>query len=285
MVKPSRKFSFSDTCPQFFKVYLADQSSQQLRIPPAFVKNFNGVIPSKSTITNHGSRSWRVELNMVDKNLYFQNGWHKFVHDNSLEYGDFLIFYYGGNSMFYVKIFGKNACLKEVSIPTRKSIQKQLKIRHTVFQENQTFKPCKHEQSTLNDSGKQITKRTLGSRSRALRTIEENDGASKAAAEFVSEYPFFQVVIKPTYAQPTGYLNIPSSFFKKYMEKGEGNAILHISAKSWPVSVKTYMNRIARFSKGWKAFVKDNTLKAGDVCVFELIERDDFRLKTSILRG
>lgn len=39
--------------------------------------------------------------------------------DNSLEFGDFLTFYYGGNDKFYVKIYGKNGCLKEPKAPTR----------------------------------------------------------------------------------------------------------------------------------------------------------------------
>ncbi|XP_059639562.1 putative B3 domain-containing protein Os03g0621600 [Cornus florida] len=264
MVKPGRKFSFSDTCPQFFKVYLPAQSTNQLKIPPAFVEKFNGVIPSKSTVINQGMGSWSVELNLVDNELYFQNGWHKFVQDNSLEIGDFLVFCFDGSSMFHVKIFGKTACLKEVPIPSRKSTKKE----STVLPKKLTFKA-----SILEDSRKRIA-------------MEENDGAPKAATEFVSTHPSFQVVIKPSYTDINGcYLHIPVSFINKYMGKGKENAILQVSANKWPVKVKTYLNRIARFSSGWKGFTKDNTLEAGDVCVFELIKRDDFVLKVSILRG
>ncbi|XP_059668765.1 putative B3 domain-containing protein At5g66980 [Cornus florida] len=196
---------------KFFKVYLPGQSTRQLRIPPAFVKEFNGTIPSKSTIMNHGRRQWRVEMSMIDNNLYFQNGWHKFVRDNTLEYEDFLVFCYVGSSMFYVKIFGKSGCLKKVPIPTGKTTQKSL----TVFQENQTFKPRKSK-----ERGKQIA-------------IEENDGARKAATKFDSAYPFFQLVIKPSYsAEIKGcFLNIPFRF-KEYMEKGKENAVLQVSTKT-----------------------------------------------------
>lgn len=90
--------------------------SQQ--IPPEFLKYFNGVLPYNSTITTLEGRSWKVELNKFNDSLCFHGGWHQFVLDNSLEFGDFLIFYYGGNAKFYVKIYGRNGCLKEPNAPT-----------------------------------------------------------------------------------------------------------------------------------------------------------------------
>lgn len=52
-------------------------------------------------------------MNKIDDDVYFKSGWEKFVQDNSLEFGDFLIFYYNGGSDFFVSISGKNNCLKE----------------------------------------------------------------------------------------------------------------------------------------------------------------------------
>ena len=36
--------------------------------------------------------------------------------------------------------------------------------------------------------------------------------------------------------------------------------------------------------KGWKSFVRDNGIKVGDVCVFELINRMNVVLKVTIFR-
>ena len=38
------------------------------------------------------------------------------------------------------------------------------------------------------------------------------------------------------------------------------------------------------FSAGWASFAKENNLKVGGTCVFELIKRDDVVLKDSIFR-
>lgn len=83
-------------------------------------------------------RSWKVELNEVNDSLYFHDGWHQFVLDNSLEFGDFLVFYYGGNANFYVKIYGKNGCLKEPNPPTS-DIHRAISLP----QENQTVENSK----------------------------------------------------------------------------------------------------------------------------------------------
>lgn len=42
-----------------------------------------------------------------------------------------------------------------------------------------------------------------------------------------------------------------------------------------------------KFDSGWRAFINDNNLKAGDACVFELIERSSKKLvfRVQILRG
>lgn len=40
----------------------------------------------------------------------------------------------------------------------------------------------------------------------------------------------------------------------------------------------------SRLSAGWYQFVRDRALKVGDVCVFELIDRNDAVMKVSIFR-
>ncbi|KAI8542296.1 hypothetical protein RHMOL_Rhmol08G0127600 [Rhododendron molle] len=138
MVERREILDFSESCPQFCKVYVPDLSSHRLGIPPHFLKHFTGVLPYKSTITTPEKRSWHVELKEVDERLYFQEGWQQFVHDNSLVFGDFLIFYYGGNAQFYTKIYGKNGCRKKVSGPARE-IDKEI----THPQDNQTVEQSK----------------------------------------------------------------------------------------------------------------------------------------------
>lgn len=48
--------------------------------------------------------------------MFFRNGWPDFVKDNYLEIGDFLVFEYDGKSTFNVKIYGRNACEKDIRV-------------------------------------------------------------------------------------------------------------------------------------------------------------------------
>ncbi|KAF8406369.1 hypothetical protein HHK36_008456 [Tetracentron sinense] len=104
--------------PSFFKVMIGDFTNK-IRIPPAFMKNFNGMLPHESILRSDTGRFWRVQMEVVDQDLFFQNGWPEFVKDHALEVGDFLIFWFLGNSTFDVRIYGRTGCEKKVALPKR----------------------------------------------------------------------------------------------------------------------------------------------------------------------
>ncbi|KAF3677351.1 hypothetical protein FXO37_04853 [Capsicum annuum] len=83
------------------------------RIPPAFLKFFNGDVPSICMLEDLAARSWKVVVEKKDDNFFFMEGWVDFVLENNLEFGDFLTFSYAGNSKFYVKIYEKNGSLRQ----------------------------------------------------------------------------------------------------------------------------------------------------------------------------
>lgn len=59
---------------------------------------------------------------------------------------------------------------------------------------------------------------------------------------------------------------------------------LQHTRRLWRVKLWIDERRRVRFSAGWSRFVKENAIKVGDVCVFELIERDGSVMKVSIFR-
>ncbi|KAH7845391.1 hypothetical protein Vadar_001434 [Vaccinium darrowii] len=158
------------------------------RIQADFVKFFTGVVPYKSTITSWEKRSWLVELKKVDGHMYFREGWQQFVDDNSLEFGDFLMFYYGGNAQFYVKMYGINGCQKKLSGPTR-----EIDGDITHPQENQLVETRKSQRLAQGANGEEIDQEDLCPRF-SLGT-QEGNRACKEASKFVSEFPFFKVVM------------------------------------------------------------------------------------------
>ncbi|MED6219244.1 hypothetical protein PIB30_034063 [Stylosanthes scabra] len=92
----------------------------------------------------------------------------------------------------------------------------------------------------------------------------------KEFKNFESENPSF--IIKIT---RNGLLRaragIPASFFKKYFEKKEAYVEIRFDSKFWPAKLRCYTSN-AYISSGWRAFAIDNKLKAGDVCIFELVK-------------
>ena len=76
------------------------------------------------------------------------------------------------------------------------------------------------------------------------------------------------------------------AFAKKYA-CGKKNVMLQASSgKWWPCQFcfKNGTTSPKTIGKGWKPFARDDGIKEGDVCVFELINRMEVVLKVSIFR-
>ena len=60
--------------------------------------------------------------------------------------------------------------------------------------------------------------------------------------------------------------------------------MLQVADRLWPVKLYSYLCAGAayQFSSGWPAFVRENTLQLGDVCIFEFVMmRDDVVFQSS----
>ncbi|XP_065622980.1 B3 domain-containing transcription factor VRN1 [Quercus suber] len=121
-----------------------------------------------------------------------------------------------------------------------------------------------------------------------LPKIQKGARAFEAASKFISNYPSFQVSMYPCYVN-SDHLNVPTSFFKIYMEKRERNVTLRTSDKLWTMRLVRYANSMGKvygkLRQGWHAFAIGNALIVGDVCVFELIDKADGLFKVSIFKS
>ncbi|CAK9166405.1 unnamed protein product [Ilex paraguariensis] len=279
MVKRS-KISSTDACPEFFKIFAPDLCSQRLRIPPAFLKNFNGDLPQKAVLKSPCKRSWWVHVNSVNQNFFFQEGWEEFVQYHSLEFGDILVFSYVGTSKFYVSLYGKNSCKKLASL-TRNDVKSLPLVKG-----NQAIGPgefvLNQQVFCMPDKLPRTDRKADRPRHQVEMAIEENDGDLEAANKSISTNPSFKLVLGQAYISK-GIVSIPSSFRKNYMEKVRPSATLQLSKKSWPVKLN-YRHGTVQFCQGWLRFVKDNNLQEGDVCCFELIGRNNYVMKVFISR-
>lgn len=62
--------------------------------------------------------------------------------------------------------------------------------------------------------------------------------------------------------------------------------MLQFDEKIWQVELVSYPSDLTRkLSVGWSRFADENKLQVGDVCVFELINKEDAVLDVHIFRG
>ncbi|KAI9121840.1 hypothetical protein K1719_007230 [Acacia pycnantha] len=105
-------------------------------------------------------------------------------------------------------------------------------------------------------------------RKRALTTVEKTR-AINSSSSFKSKYPFFMVIMQPSYVRHKCYLVMPTKFAKTHLEKERGVVQLEArDGRTWPVKYK-----IPTIKDGWEKFVMENGLKVGQVCIFEMIGR------------
>ncbi|KAI8542287.1 hypothetical protein RHMOL_Rhmol08G0127200 [Rhododendron molle] len=122
--------------------------------------------------------------------------------------------------------------------------------------------------------GKSIGQRQHQSQIPALSvTANMNSRALERARDFKSKKPFFTVHMQPSYISGKFCLSMPLNFVKKYIGHHHENISLKISDGTiW--SVRFYRRSMnAQRSLAWHQFARDNNLKVGDICIFELMSK------------
>ncbi|KAI9104289.1 hypothetical protein K1719_022861 [Acacia pycnantha] len=182
--------------PSFFKVLSQDFSSR-LKIPPDFNKVFGTEAPKKAILETYYGKSEEVEVEKHENLFYFCEGWSKFVENNKLESGDFLVFKYLSDcSKFKVKMYGKTCCEKEHYYPSetgknedgrdgRKRKREEEKEKDNNLKEDGTFEAAKRiakdSDSDFGDGASEAKPINLDSCS-SLTIVEEEIGKSLYAS-------------------------------------------------------------------------------------------------------
>lgn len=78
---------------------------------------------------------------------------------------------------------------------------------------------------------------------------------------------------------------VPLEFAQRHLSDAPRCIKLQVSdGREWPIQINRNQCRYLSISKGWNEFSQENNLKEGDVCVFELINKEKFVLKVAIFR-
>ncbi|POO02663.1 B3 DNA binding domain containing protein [Trema orientale] len=106
--------------------------------------------------------------------------------------------------------------------------------------------------------------------------------ASEAAIHYFSTNPYFQVALELGHMEHSRQ-HVPLAFAKRYFEGKAQTMTLWVGKRSWPVKLLAYPSAY-KFSAGWGAFARENSLRPRDVCIFELTQRNQLDLKVTIFR-
>ncbi|KAL3623293.1 hypothetical protein CASFOL_032109 [Castilleja foliolosa] len=263
MEKSDGEVVYSDEFPEFFKIYLPAICSQIMRIPPDFIEKFGGEIPAAVTLRRPGMMTWQVDVKKIDEHLFLEKGWPQFVKDNSVEDGDFMTFSYAGNSMFFVKIFARNGCRKRLHTIDGQSIN-----NHQLSQSPQVNKK-------LNEV---LIRRSRSPENRIKECKNPCFSQILLTSYFKKGFMGFEDIAKHELVRMQ---NIPMKFWRGCIGKhvkGSTMVTFWVKNKSWVVGLSDVGDRYL-FTKGWLQFVKDNSLRPGNECTFELIDTTDLVFK------
>ncbi|KAI3946040.1 hypothetical protein MKX01_024796 [Papaver californicum] len=237
----------------FFKVMQIGNFEEKLRVPPAFIKYFNGKLPDKMILRSPTGRSWTIKMKKSgNKYLFFNKGWPEFVHAHSLQNTDIVVFKCQGNSKFHVKIYAKTGCEKELPSEFTEPI---LEVKKE--EDEETDEPT---------YGNRYNER----RKSALMT-ERKIGVVKTGMPRMSEHPHFVAVWRDT---RKSHLTIPKDFARKFGLEKENSIVLEDpKGRSWPVDLIQVADGRINMANGWAQFSVGNKLSAGDICLFQVVNQ------------
>ncbi|KAG5017723.1 hypothetical protein GLYMA_08G339100v4 [Glycine max] len=243
-------YGYSATKPiHFFRIMLHENLLQgNLRLPEKFVRKYGNHLSNSMLLKLPNGIEWKVNLEKRDGSVWFQEGWKDFAEYYSLANGHLLGFRYDGTSHFHVFICDMSTM--EIEYPVNKANHKRPSINS--------------EESKGNMEGSSIS----------------NCGNHEAAGN-----TSFTVIMKSSYVSKR-IMYLPKSPLKRYTKSGEQYVKLLVGDRSWRVKVTYCRNKtLSYFTGDWLVFAKENDLKEGDACLFQLLSNGDgIVMKVSISR-
>ncbi|KAL2460204.1 B3 domain-containing protein [Abeliophyllum distichum] len=122
-----RKRKMAQPVDSFFKFFNPMNSAERLKLPTAFSLQQPAPLPDRAFLRDKYRNLWPVKLSKVGEDWFFVDGWAKFIHDNSMVLGEFLVFKYDGDNIFDVKLLGHSGCDKKGVGGFRMSVKEETK--------------------------------------------------------------------------------------------------------------------------------------------------------------
>ncbi|KAG8377681.1 hypothetical protein BUALT_Bualt08G0058100 [Buddleja alternifolia] len=295
--------SFTSSYPNFLKVMkrFNISGSYTLNIPYQFATEHLPKCKVKIVLHNLKGESWTVNsipTTKVQTSHTFCGGWLSFVRDNNVDIGDICIFELVRQCELQVRIlrvgnegidghdgeaaYGgrNNGCTTTSKKMSRRKSKKMnenavnIKGSALVSQSNNWIAESEIHKS-FGSIGKQ------GSQTKGCMSMKSAPEEKIAAQYFVSSYPHFVRVMKKFNISGSYTLKIPYQFSMENLPNCRTEIVLHnLNGQCWTVNSipTTKVQTLHTFCGGWMAFVRDNDIQMGDICIFELIGKCEMRV-------
>ncbi|CAI0429459.1 unnamed protein product [Linum tenue] len=297
--------------PHFFRVMLEFMlQDSKIYIPTEFVKRYRSRLGSSATLKVANGETWEVELATDDDGLiWLLKGWDDFTKHHSLRQGDIVVFRLEQDSSFCVMVFDPTASEKKYNVKDANDLVrmlKEVKIEEGIDAEKE--KGCGEGQERVGTGRMEEVEERLKQVKDKKSDGEENRKGTLASpleipnhpletkvtgipeprrgnASTSSKNPNFSITITEGHMKHR-YIRLPVIFVFEHMMPKNGtmpkNRTMTVLAEdgsgSWELSFVFHQpckrgrgRGQGSFAGGWAAFSRDNTLKPGDVCRFELI--------------
>ncbi|CAN1299040.1 B3 domain-containing protein LOC_Os12g40080 [Linum perenne] len=261
---------------RFFKIVLEESLQiKKLMLPKSFTRKYWRHAPTGATLALPGCKTWEMEVFKDSARcMWLRAGWDAFARFYSLAPGSLLHFTYLGGSTFFVRVYALD-CM-EIKYPLAVFDSSSSSSSDSEADEGDPAEASDYqeEEETENDEEEeenedfeQLPRNPVHRRGKEKMGNSSSRGRRAEIPEFVA-------------TMTTAYLkfyqaHIPGEFSKKYITESDDCVIHKIGNNTWDVKLNRQGGkfRYPKFSSGWGQFARDNTLKVGDKCVFQLLER------------
>nr|GMD41754.1 B3 domain-containing protein At5g57720-like isoform X1 [Ipomoea batatas]GME03964.1 B3 domain-containing protein At5g57720-like isoform X1 [Ipomoea batatas] len=251
----------------FFKFFTPETSSQKMlshfshysllqKMPPEVSAYMRGKLPRTVFLRDRYKNMWEVKVGSSGNDLFFEEGWEKFIKDNCVELGDFLVFdYLDTKSLFDFKLLGHPCCDEKIGVGRPNFLVKE-----------------EVEWDPSNDSECRIEA--------ALRRNHHKRNAFDYTGASIFKSGLYPQPINPYFVTKTrkgrkNELHIPEYVIRDFNLKLPSTMILRDpKGKDWEAKVKPWKDGRVVLAGGWKELCKWNLIQEEDSCICEFVAEE-----------
>ncbi|XP_019185274.1 PREDICTED: B3 domain-containing protein REM9-like [Ipomoea nil] len=256
--------------PSFLKTYLGEARYwERIQIPSKFVDTHKNKLGGSTWVlrTEDGT-SWSMEIIREGTECFFGRAdWEKFAKHHDLRFGDQIMAFLVGNSVFEVMVYSQTTCCR-VLYPNPHPTANEEASRNAKKQKRKYVFRNKSKGSS--DMKEEIFD---------IKNVKQEEGLQTkrySTVNLKAKCPYFETIVKKShqtfmcvpvdFARETGIINQ-----KRIVLRGE-------NGRRETVQIGHLCNRV-NLIKGWKSFKKANKIRSGDKCSFTLVNPDSLFVK------